>query len=107
MNDVMPGSDGLGFLVILNKSSELSLDLDEASEDSGLGEASLFVDGGVGSRVGWVSELGADDGRTVSIVKLVSVSPRVENLNLKKVIKVSYLYQESRPCFECFSDSYA
>ena len=37
---------------------------------------------------------------TVSIVKIVSLSPRVENLNLKKVIKVSYLNQESRP-FSC------
>ena len=27
MNDVMPGSDGLGFLVILNKSSELRFEL--------------------------------------------------------------------------------
>ena len=33
---------------------------------------------------------------TVSIVKIVSLSPRVENLNLKKVIKVPYLnYRES------------
>ena len=28
---------------------------------------------------------------TVSIVKIVSLSPRVENLKVKKVIKVSYL----------------
>ena len=44
---------------------------------------------------------------TVSIVKIVSLSPRVENLKVKKLIKVSYLNQESRQCFECFSDSYA
>ena len=37
---------------------------------------------------------------TVNIVKIVSLSPRVENLNLKKVIKVSYLNQESSQCFE-------
>ena len=36
----------------------------------------------------------------------VCLSLRVENLKLKKVIKVSYLNQESRQCFECFSDSY-
>ena len=34
--------------------------------------------------------------------KIVSLSPRVENLNLKKVIKVSYLNQESRQCFVFF-----
>ena len=27
MNDVMPGSDGLGFFVVLNKSSELRFEL--------------------------------------------------------------------------------
>ena len=42
----------------------------------------------------------------MSMVKIVSLSPRVESLKVKKVIKVSYLNQESRPCFECFSDSY-
>ena len=39
---------------------------------------------------------------TVSIVKIVSLSPRVENLKVKKVIKVSYLNQESRQCFAGF-----
>ena len=38
--------------------------------------------------------VGSDE--TVSIVKIMSTSPHVENLNLKKVIKVSYLnYRES------------
>ena len=36
---------------------------------------------------------------TDSIVKIVSLSPRVENLKVKKVIKVSYLNKESRQCF--------
>ena len=54
------------------------------------------------ARVGWVSELTADAGRTVSIVKIVSLSSRVENLQVKKVIKVSYLNQESRQCFAGF-----
>ena len=41
---------------------------------------------------------------TVSIVNTVSLSPRVENLKVKKVIKVSYLnYREST----VFRDSYA
>ena len=41
---------------------------------------------------------------TVSIVKIVYLSPRVENLKVKKVIKVSYLnYRES----SVFRDSYA
>ncbi len=57
------------------------------------------MDCGVRTRVGWVSELRADDGRTVSIVEIVCLSPRVENLKVKKVIKVSYLNQESRQCF--------
>ena len=39
---------------------------------------------------------------TVSIVKIVSLSPRVENLKVKKVIKVSYLNQESCQCFVFF-----
>ena len=36
---------------------------------------------------------------TVSIVKIVFLSPCVENLKVKKVIKVSYLNKESRQCF--------
>ena len=54
------------------------------------------------TRVCRVSELRADAGRTVSIVKIVSLSPRVENLKVKKVIKVSYLNQERRQCFAYF-----
>ena len=66
----MPGSDGLGFLVILNKSNELKFGLRRSELIfSDLGEASEFVDCGVRTRVGWVSELKADDGRTVSIEK--------------------------------------
>ena len=106
MNDVMPRSDGLGFLVIFNKSGELRFGV-RRSELIFRTRARLvqFVDCGVRTCVGLVSELRADDGRTVSIENWVS--PCVENLNLKKVIKVSYLNQESRQCFACFSDSYA
>ena len=63
MNDVMPGSDGLGFLGILKKSSELWF---------GPRRVQLFAAGC--ACVGWVSELRADAGRTVSIVKIVSLS---------------------------------
>ena len=49
--------------------------------------------------VGWVSELRPDDGQHR---KVASLSPRVENLNLKKVVKVSYLNLESRQCFVFF-----
>ena len=55
-------------------------------------------------RVCWVGELRADAGRTDSIVKIVSLSLslRVENLKVKKVINVSYLNQKSRQCFAGF-----
>ena len=65
-----------------------------------VGPVQLFAAGC--TRVCWVSELRADAGRTVSIVKIVSLSPRDENLKVKKVIKVSYLNQESRQCFAGF-----
>ena len=55
------------------------------------------MDCGVRACVGWVSELKTDDGRTVSIEKLC-----LSLLNLNKVIKVSYLYQESRKRFVFF-----
>ena len=43
----------------------------------------------------WCPRVVGSDG-TVSIVKIVSLSPRVVNLKVKKVIKVSYLnYRES------------
>ena len=77
------------------------MDLDGASWDSSLDESSPVVCCGVRVR----AFVGSDE--TVSIVKIVSLFPRVENLNLKKVIKVLYLNQESRQCFACFSDSYA
>ena len=94
VNDVMPGSDGLGFLVILNK-SELRFALRRGK----------LIFGAWRDQSSWGLRdaprvVGSDE--TVSIVKIVSLSPRVENLNLKKVIKVSYLNQESRQCFVFF-----
>ena len=68
--------------------------------ESGRGQSSCFAAGC--ARVGWDSELRADPGRTVRIVKIVSLSPRVDNLKVNNVIKVSYLNQESRQCFAGF-----
>ena len=85
----MPRSDGLRIWGDFWKKA--------VSWDSNLEEASGFLS--------WVRpvELGLQDvphmvgsDGTVSIVKIVSLSPRVENLKVKKVIKVSYLnYQGS------------
>ena len=44
-------------------------------------------------------ELTVGDVGTVSIVKIVSLSPLVERLKVKKWINVSYLNNESRQCF--------
>ena len=73
------------------------LDFDEASWFFGPGrDQSTYGLGGALHIVG-------SDG-TVIIVEIVclSLSPHVENLNLRKVIKVSYLNQESRQCFVFF-----
>ena len=47
VNDVMPGSDGLGLLVILNKSSELRFGLrrSELGFKSGRGQSSCLLRG--------------------------------------------------------------
>ena len=91
MNDVMPGSDVLGFLVILNKSSELRFEAgrSELIFGPGWGQSSYGL-GGARARLFGQHR------------KIVSLSPCVKNLNLKKVIKVSYLNQESRQCFVFF-----
>ena len=44
---------------------------------------------------------------TVSIDKKFFLSPRVENLKVKKVIKVSYLNYRESSVFRVFRDSYA
>ena len=67
----MPASDGLGFLVILNKSSELRFEAGRSELIFRTWTRPVqFVDCGVPTRVGWVSELRADIGRTVSIERL-------------------------------------
>ena len=77
VNDVMPGSYGLGFLVILNKSRELrfGLRLSELIFGPGWGQSSY-------SLVGALRVVGSDG--TVSIVRIVSLSPRVEKPKLKE-----------------------
>ena len=102
VNDVMPGSDGLEFLVILNKSSELRFELRRSElifrtwarpEQCGLRVAHARWFGRWVESWRWTNSQHR---------KIVSLSPCVENLNLKKVIKVSYLYQESRQYFVFF-----
>ena len=59
-------------------------------------------DSGPGSPAGgWLK----DDVGTVSIVKIVSLTPRVEKLKVNKWINVSYLNNESRQCFADFPTS--
>ena len=76
------------------------------SWDLDLGEASWFLDQPVcplrGAHARWLSQW-VESWRWTNCQhrKIVSLS-RVENLNLKKVRKVSYLNQESRQCFVFF-----
>ena len=105
-NDIMPGSDGLGILVIFEKdlswdsdlgesswvygmrrafvgSVSWDLTLDEASWDPKLGEVSWDFKLDEASPVYglWdATRVVVSDG-TVSIVKIMSLSPRVERLN--------------------------
>ena len=103
LNDVMPGSDGLRFFVILNRSGDLRFGLRRSELIFRTWVRPVhFVNCRVRTRVGWVSELRADDGRTVSIEKLCLSLLVSKNLNLKKVIKNSYVNQESRQCFMFF-----
>ena len=57
---------------------------------------------GPGSLAG---KLTVGDVGTFSIVKIVSLSPRVERLKLRKGINVSYFNNESRQCFPYFPAS--
>ena len=106
MKDVMSGSDGLGSLVILNKSGELRFGL-RRSELIFRTWARPVQCGPRDSHVLWMGQW-VESWRWTSGQhrKIVSISPRVENLNLKKVIKVSYLNQESRQCFVYFGIPY-
>ena len=97
----MSRSDGLGFLVILEKKLELRF---------GLRRSELIfrtwarpVCGLRGAPARCLSQWFETWRWTNSQHrKIMSLSPRVENLNLKKVIKVLYLNQESRQCFVFF-----
>ena len=99
-----PEAMGWDFLVILNKSNELRFGLRQSELIfQTWAKPVQFVDCGALACIGWVSELRADDRQTVSIEKLCLSLLMSKNLNIKKVIKVSYLNQES---VSCFSDSY-
>ena len=78
------------------------LDLDEASWFFGPGRGQ-WVCGLRNAHARWLSQwVGSWRWTNSQHRKIVSLSPRVENLNLKKVIKVSCLYQESYQCFVFF-----
>ena len=100
----MPGSNGQGFLVILKKSSELRF---------GLWWSKLIfctwarpVQCGMrGVRTHWFGQWVESWRWTNNQHRKICVSLSLcWKPNLKKIIKVSYLSQESR---KCFSDSYA
>ena len=105
VNDVMPGSEGLGILVIFEKELvEIRLCARPVELWSTGCTARLFgqwVEIGLDSSAGELT-----DGRCRNSQhsnNSVSLSPRVENLKVKQVIKVSYLnYRES----SVFRDSY-
>ena len=87
----MPGSDGLGFLVILNKSGELRFEAwqSELIFESGQGLSSGLLRGAHARVLGqWVESWRWTNSQ---YRKIVSLSPRVEYLTVEKVIKVSYL----------------
>ena len=103
----MPRSDGVWFLVIWNKSIELRFGLrqSELIFGPGWGRSSYEMRGARGR---WLSQWVESCRWTNSQHrKIVSLSPCVENLNLKKVIKVSYLNQKRVVSVSCFSDSWA
>ena len=97
MNDLKPGSDGLGILGdFWKKAVSSDLNQDEASWFFGPGRGqSSYVSMRCAARGGvrWNSQHSKN---------CVSLSPRFENLKVKKVIKVSYLNKESRQCFSYF-----
>ena len=94
VNDVMPGSDGLGILVIFEKAVSWDSTLSEASWDLKLDEARPAVV--YGMHRAFVGSHG-----TVSIVKIVSLSPYVEKL------KVNKRFVPEQRKSSVFRDSYA
>ena len=81
------------------------LDLDKASWFFGPGQGQIWT---AGFHARWLSQW-AESWRCTNSQhrKIVSLSPRVENLNLKKVIKVLYQNQKRVVSVSRFSDSYA
>ena len=101
MNDVMPRSNGLGFLEILNKSSELRFELrwNELIFRTWVRPDQSWSRGCPRWLSQWVESWWWTNSQHR---KIVSLYPCVKNLNLKKLIKSSYLNQESRQCFVFF-----
>ena len=103
MNDVMPRSKyQISFFVILDESFELRFGLGRSKLifGPGWGRSSYEMRG---AHVHWLSQW-FESWRWTNCHhrKIVSLSPRVENLNWKELIKVPYLYPESRRCFVFF-----
>ena len=105
VNDVMAGSDGLGLLVILNKSSELIFEL-RLSELIfwTWARPDQLVDCRMRVRVGWVSELKADDRRTVSIEKLCVSLSSCRKPKLKEGNKSFVSEPRESPVFRVFRE---
>ena len=102
MNDVMSGSDRLGFLVILKKNSELSFGLRRSELIFGLGWGQSSY--GLGCwRTRWLTQW-VESWRWTNNQhrKIVSLSPRVVNLNLKKVIKFRTWTKRESSVFRVF-----
>ena len=93
-----------GFWVIFEKPVSWDFNLEEASWFSNVDEASPDMGYGMPARGGvrWNSQ---HSGNYVSLS--LSLSPRVENLKVKKVIKVSYLNYRESSVFRMFRDSHA
>ena len=101
MNEIMPGNDGLGFLGILKKAVGWDFEIGRSESRSELKRGELIFGAQRGEARPGQASWGLQDAPlvvgldgTVSIVRIVSLSPRVENLKVKKVIKVSYLNQD-------------
>ena len=110
----MTSSDGRGFLVILNKRSELRFEFRRTELIfRAWAKPVQFVDCRVRACIGWVSELRADDRRTVSIEKLcvsLSLSLSLSSCRKPKLKDGNKSFvPETRESsvFPVFSDSYA
>ena len=120
MNDLIPGSEELGILVIFEKKAvSWDLTLDEASWDSDLGVSSCDLRYAPRFCLGqWVEILILDRGFSWGVdwramyeqsaeVKIVFLSPRVEKTKIQKKLNVWYQNYRESSVFRVFRDSYA